>query len=133
MPDELDRSVVDRRTILISLIGSAPFVTLATRWAEVGTKVSQDAVHYQTTPRDWSGMRAARPICRAACVQFGRRLHRTDRLVRSVGAETILGADSRVYEPSWMSSRCDEGGEGGSEVLVVPGPLRTTIHDAEGR
>jgi hypothetical protein len=50
MPDELKKTAVDRRTTLISLIGSV--VAFATRRAKAEAKVAQGAVHYQTSPRD---------------------------------------------------------------------------------
>ena len=43
-------SGLDRRTTLISLVGS--FVALTTCRAEAEAKVSLGAVHYQTTPKD---------------------------------------------------------------------------------
>ena len=50
MPAELEKSIVDRRSTLISLIGAA--IAFAAPRAEAEAKVSQDAVHYQTLPRD---------------------------------------------------------------------------------
>ena len=43
---------VDRRKILISLIGSAPLAALSVAGARDSTKVSQSAAHFQPTPKD---------------------------------------------------------------------------------
>ncbi len=43
---------VDRRKILISLIASVPLAALSVAGAGDSTKVSQNAVHYQPSPRD---------------------------------------------------------------------------------
>ena len=50
MRDLREISGVSRRTILIAAAGAAPLLTTMTR-AEAGAKVSQDAVHYQPTPK----------------------------------------------------------------------------------
>jgi hypothetical protein len=43
---------VDRRKMLISLIGSAPLAALSVAGAEDSTKVSQSAAHFQPTLKD---------------------------------------------------------------------------------
>jgi hypothetical protein len=52
MKDGFERRILDRRSILISLIGSAPLAALMAGRTEAAARVSQSAVHYQPTPKD---------------------------------------------------------------------------------
>jgi High potential iron-sulfur protein len=52
MRDAFASMQFSRRTVLISLIGSAPFAALSVGAATAGPKVAESAAHYQPTPKE---------------------------------------------------------------------------------
>jgi hypothetical protein len=52
MPDVFASTQLNRRRVLISFIGSAPFAALSVGRASAGPKVAQSAAHYQPTPKE---------------------------------------------------------------------------------
>jgi hypothetical protein len=51
MREVFGNNQVNRRKILISMIGSAPLAALSFRGATAAGKVSQSAAHFQSTPK----------------------------------------------------------------------------------
>jgi hypothetical protein len=52
MGDVLVSTQFNRRRVLISLIGSAPFAALSVSGANAGPKVAQSAAYYRPTPKE---------------------------------------------------------------------------------
>jgi len=52
MRDWFEKSKLNRRSVLISAVGSTSLLAGTTPWALAGTKVPQSAVHYQQTAKD---------------------------------------------------------------------------------
>jgi hypothetical protein len=52
MRDAFTNTPLNRRSVLVSLIGSAPFIALSPRGAKAGPKVAQSAAHYRPAPND---------------------------------------------------------------------------------
>ena len=52
MRDVFASAQFNRRWVLISLIGSAPFAALSVGGASAGPKVAQSAAHYQPAPKE---------------------------------------------------------------------------------